>query len=333
MMKDDETATLVLDREFIACHVPPSAYLAAVEDAFRRLARRELDVPAVGHVPGVDGGFHIKAAVSRRAPRHAAIKVNGNFPDNDARRGLPTIHGFIALLDAECGRVLALMDSTEITARRTAATSALAAQRLARSDARRLALIGCGKQARHHLDAFEGIFPLTDVALFDRVAERAHELAAVAAAKGLAAAVATSPAAACAAADIIVTCTPSRTPLFAAHDVRAGTFIAAVGADNPDKQELSVDLLRRARVVPDILTQAIHMGDLHHAIAAGIMTAGQIHGELADVVAGMTPGRQTSDEIFVFDSTGAAITDLAAADVVYAQAQREGTAPRFRLNG
>src|SRR5262245_55304653 len=145
--------TLLLSGSYIAGLAGPAAYLAAVEAAFLALARGDLESPPVGHVPARDGTFHIKAAARRGPSARAVIKVNGNFPGNPARNGLPTIQGFIALLDAECGRVLALMDSAEITARRTAAASALAARLLARPQSTRIALIGCGRQARAHLEA------------------------------------------------------------------------------------------------------------------------------------------------------------------------------------
>jgi alanine dehydrogenase len=328
----DDSATLLLTREAIARSVPPGAYLAAVGNAFRRLGAGEVHTPAVGHLAGHDGAFHIKAAISEAAPRRAAVKINGNFPDNIARHGLPVIQGFIALLDGERGQLLALMDSIEITARRTAATSALAAQHLARKGSRRLALIGCGVQAHYHFEAFAELYRFDSVALYDCSPERAAELAQRVQDAGLLADVQTSARAASLDADIIVTSTPSRAAVLETDDVSAGAFIAAVGADSAGKQELAPALLRRARVVPDVLSQAVHMGDLQHALAAGVMTAADIHGELADVVCGRAPGRRFDDELFVFDSTGSAVADLAAAEIAYEIAYRDPATPRIRLN-
>jgi alanine dehydrogenase len=327
-----EVDTLVLTRADIVRLVEPQAYLEAVHEAFRRLGAGEIETPAVGKVPALDGAFHIKSAIGTRAPQRAVVKVNGNFPNNVARFGLPVIQGFIALLDGESGRVLALMDSMEITARRTAASSAVAARLLARSASERLALIGCGVQARHHLEILAALFPLRSVALFDRSISSARSLAEVASNRGLTVDIASSSAAGARGADIVVTTTPSRAALLDTEDVSVGCFVAAVGADSAGKQELSSGLLKRARVVPDVLAQAQFMGDLQHAFASAVMSPQDIHGELADVVIGRVPARKRDEEIFVFDSTGSAIADLAAAEAGYEAALREGAGLRLRLD-
>jgi ornithine cyclodeaminase/alanine dehydrogenase-like protein (mu-crystallin family) len=329
----DDTTTLVLTRDFIAARVPASAYVAAVRRAFEQLARGQLDVPPVAHARGFDGAFHIKSATALELPRRVAIKINGNFPDNRSRHGLPTIQGVIALFDAECGRLLALMDSVEVTAQRTAAASVVAAQLLANPQAQRLAFIGCGTQARYHLAAFLAAFPIRSVACHDIDMEAATRFAGDVAARGLDADVASSAHAAADQADIIVTCTASRVPVLGRDDVAPGCFIAAVGADDPRKHEIAPELLLAARVVPDVLAQACVMGDLHHAIAVGTMRAEDIHAELADIVSGRVAGRTRADQIFVFDSTGTAITDLAAANVIFDLAQADPAAPRFKLAG
>src|SRR4030095_247898 len=142
-------------------------YLAAMQTAFADLAAGRFEVPAVGHVPGVGGMFHIKAAQRAGSPALAVIKVNGNFPNNRVQHHLPTIQGFVALLDAERGCVLALLDSIEITARRTAAATALAAKYLAKPGSRSLAMIGCGVQARYHVEALLDVAPIEAVAFCD----------------------------------------------------------------------------------------------------------------------------------------------------------------------
>jgi ornithine cyclodeaminase/alanine dehydrogenase-like protein (mu-crystallin family) len=131
--------------------------------------------------------------------------------------------------------------------------------------------------------------------------------------------------------DVVVTCTPSRTPLLAAADVPAGCFVAGVGADSDDKHELAPDLLARGVVVADVLEQCARIGDLHHALAAGAMRRDDVHAELADVVSGRRPGRRSPDEVTVFDSTGTALEDVAAAMVVYERALAERRGMRFRL--
>jgi ornithine cyclodeaminase/alanine dehydrogenase-like protein (mu-crystallin family) len=326
--------TLVLSRAAIAGCVPPSAYIDVVEGAFRALSLGTLQSIAPAHVPGEGGAFHIKSAVATSGTRRAAIKINGNFPDNPRMSGLPTIQGCIVLVDTTNGRLLAIMDSIEITAQRTAAASAVAARHQARRDATTIAFVGCGVQAHCHLDSLLALreFDFRSVRLFDVDQACAARLGEHAVAHGLDATRAMSPGAACSEADVVVTCTPAQAPLVHAGDIRTGTFIAGIGADNAHKNEIAAELMARSRVVPDIAAQAAIMGDLRAAIAAGVMTAGAIHAELADIVAGLRPGRMNRDEVFIFDSTGTAIEDLVAANLVYERALEDPSVLRLNLN-
>jgi ornithine cyclodeaminase/alanine dehydrogenase-like protein (mu-crystallin family) len=124
--------------------------------------------------------------------------------------------------------------------------------------------------------------------------------------------------------DVIVTCTPSRVPVVGPDDVRPGTFVAAVGADHPEKQEIAPALLAASRIVVDVIEQAATMGDLHHALVAGVLTRADVHAELGAVVAGRKRGRCSREETIVFDSTGMALQDVAAAAAVYERAIQAG---------
>jgi ornithine cyclodeaminase/alanine dehydrogenase-like protein (mu-crystallin family) len=126
------------------------------------------------------------------------------------------------------------------------------------------------------------------------------------------------------ASDVCVTCTPSREPFLLREHVRAGTFVAAVGADSPDKQELDPGLMAASVVVVDVLDQCASIGELHHALNAGVVTRESVHAELADVVTGRKPGRRSAEEITIFDSTGTALEDVAAAAIVYEKAVAAG---------
>lgn len=329
-----EMCTLVLSRAYVAGNAHPIDYIRVVEAAFRALAGGDMQSLPVGHIPGEGGAFHVKAAVSGKSSRRAAIKINGNFPDNPRERGLPTIQGCIVLTDAEDGRLLALMDSIEITAQRTAAASAVAARYLARRDASTIAFVGCGTQARYHLRALLALdeFPIRAMRCFDIDRAGAEHLCLLGAAHGLDAIVTNSPGETCREADIVMTCTPADTPVVRPADVRPGTFIAAVGADSPAKCEIAPELMAAARVVPDITTQAATMGDLRTAIQSGSMGLSDVHAELAQVVAASRPGRVREDDIIVFDSTGTAIEDLAAAAMIYERARVDPAALRIGLN-
>lgn len=322
---------LLLSRSVISGLATTQDYLAAMQAAFADLAHGRFEVPHVAHVPGVGGMFHIKSAQRGGSPALAAIKVNGNFPENVVQRQLPTIQGFVALLDAECGCVLALMDSIEITARRTAAATALAAKYLAKPGSRTLAMVGCGVQACYHVEALLDVAAIESVAFCDPRDEAADAFAARMRQRGLQARRSSDPRAAVRNADIVVTVTTSTRPLLELADIGPGTFVAGVGADNPSKHELGPDLLKASRVIVDSLAQASTMGDLHHAIAAGAMRAADVHGELAQLAAGRAAGRANPDQRWLFDSTGLSIQDLAAAEMIYERARAAGGVPQIQL--
>ena len=328
------SSTLLLTRSDVAALLDLDTCISAVEEAFRLHGEGEATTGVLGiHVPG--GGFHIKAGTLRLSRLYFAAKTNANFPNNPAR-GLPTIQGVIVLADAEVGTPLALLDSMEITTLRTGAASAVAAKFLARADARTVGLIGCGNQGWVQLRALRRVRPLTAAHVYDRDRRRAEELARVLAPElNLTIDVATSAAAAARNRDIVVTCTSAREPILHVGDVAPGTFVAAVGADNPEKQEIAPALLAASRVVVDVLDQAATMGDLHHAIAAGVMTREDVAAELGQIVAGRAPkaARQSPDEVIVFDSTGMALQDVAAAAAVYERAQAAGRGTPVQLAG
>jgi ornithine cyclodeaminase/alanine dehydrogenase-like protein (mu-crystallin family) len=247
---------------------------------------------------------------------------------------LPTIQGIIAIVDGEDGRFLALMDSTEVTVTRTAAATAIAAKHLARRDATTLTLCGCGVQGRAHIRALAHVLPLRTVRLFDsdpaQIGRLAADLSSVAGlhvepVKDLAAAVRSS--------DVCVTCTSSRAPLLTREGLAPGLFVAAVGADSHDKQELAPDVLATSKLVVDHLEQCATIGDLHHALAAGVMSRDAVHADLPDLVAGRRPGRENDAEITVFDSTGVATEDAAAALLVYRKAVERGLGMSLDLGG
>lgn len=311
------SATRILGAVEIAALVGVDDYFLAARAAFAHLGNGTISNPEVGHLAGQGGTIHIKSAVLTVEPFTAAIKLNANFPGNPRENGLPTIQGVIVLFDSRNGRVLALLDSIEVTARRTAAASAVAARFLGRAAASRLALVGCGVQAAYHLEAFLAIFPVEEVRCFDHDLSAAQELAERAAAKGLRSFVADSCRAAALGADLVVTATTAREAFLGLDDILPGTFIAAVGADNPHKAEIKGELMAAARVIPDLRSQASSMGDSRAAVAAGAISLDDLEVELADLVLGRSLGRESDEEITIFDSTGTAALDLMAAQAIF----------------
>jgi alanine dehydrogenase len=313
---------MLLGRSDVDALLGIEACIAAVEAAFGALGRSEVPPPGVLGVHAAGGGFHIKAALfSSAAGRYFAAKTNANFPENPHRFGLPTIQGLVLLFDADSGRPLAVMDSIALTALRTAAATALAARHLARPDSRIVTICGCGAQAMAQLKALCAVLPLRRAHVVDTDAGRAQAFAVRAAADtGIAVETAADLRRAARASDVVVTCTPSRRALLGPADIAPGTFVAGVGADNPEKQELEPALLALGTLVVDVLDQCAVMGDLHHALESGALTRADVHADLGSIVAGRACGRRTADEVTIFDSTGMALQDAAAAAAVYEKA-------------
>ena len=236
------------------------------------------------------------------------------------------------LADAANGTPLAVMDSGSVTALRTGAATAVAAKFLARPDARTATIVGCGVQGEVQLAAITTILPLRRIMLVDIDHARAEELARRVAAKhGVRLEPTKNLRDALRDSDVCVTCTTSRRAFLEAEDISPGTFIAAVGADNPEKQELEPSLLASATLVVDVLHQCAEIGELHHALAAGVLTLERVHAELADVVVGRRPARTRPDEITIFDSSGTALQDVAAAVAVYEKARAAGRGTAVNL--
>ena len=311
----------VLTRGDIAALMSPADYVRAVEEGFRGYANGDVSILMPSHLSVEDGTFHVKSARLVQDRCYVAFKLNGNFPGNPLKRGLPTIQGVVVLCDGTDGTVLALLDSIEITLGRTAAATALAARYLAVGDCDTLTLCGCGAQGRAHLEALVDAMPIRRAFVWDVDPSKASAFARDASqALRLDVRVVDRLREATLQSRVIVTATTSRTPFLARDMVAPGSFVAAVGADNPDKSELRPELMAEASIVADLVVQTAAMGDLHHAIAAGVLTAGDVYCELADLIVGRKAGRTSPEQIFVFDSTGTAIQDVASAAAIWRRA-------------
>ena len=303
---------LVISRADIRQVMAPADWLDAAGQAFRAAAAGKAVAPPPLHLPVARGGFHAKAAWASLGGDFVAVKVNGNFPGNPAELGLPTVQGAVILADGGNGVILAILDSIEVTLRRTAAASALAAGLLARPESGTLLICGCGEQGRAHAEALREVLPIRSILLWDRDGEAAEAIA-----PSLGGTSVADLKAASLAADVIACCTSAREPYLDAAMVRPGAFIAAVGADNPDKSEIAPALMAAATIVTDSTAQCAAMGDLNHAIAAGAVMATDVRAELAELVAGTKPGRRSADETIIFDSTGTGLQDVAASALIY----------------
>jgi ornithine cyclodeaminase/alanine dehydrogenase-like protein (mu-crystallin family) len=311
---------LVLTEPEIRQLLTPAACIAAVERAFTAYAQGAAELPGVIHldIPGANGEIHIKAGYLHASPWYA-VKFASGFPGNPAL-GLPANGGIVVVFDARTGALAAiLLDNGYITDLRTAAAGAVAAKHLARESIGTVGVIGTGAQARLQVQLLAQVRAFHSVKVWGRRHDAAAACVADIAATGVHAVVAATLEEAVTDSDVVITVTASRAPLVRAVWVKQGALIIAVGSDGPGKRELEVDVLALAdRVVADSLPQCRRLGEIHHALEAGVLQESSIT-ELGQITAGQSPGRTTDAEIIVCDLTGVGVQDVAAAAVVMEQ--------------
>ena len=322
--------TLLLSRADIASLLDLGDYIEVVENVFRAYAKGETLSLGLLHVDTPNGEFHIKVGGLKDPRVYCGLKMNGGFFENQSRFGLPNIQGTIALYDGENGYPLAFMDSIEITINRTGATTAVAAKYLARPDSHTATICGCGNQGRVQLRYLKEVLPIEMAFAFDLQSGIAENYAEeMAEALGISVTPVDDLASAVGESDVCVTCTPSKEFFLQQEWVTPGAFVAAVGADSPGKQEIDPRLMASSTVVVDVREQCANVGELHHAIAAGLMDRDDVHAELGGVIAGQRPGRSRNDEITIFDATGTGLQDAAGAAAAYERAVARDTGSFF----
>jgi ornithine cyclodeaminase/alanine dehydrogenase-like protein (mu-crystallin family) len=306
----------VFSNEAVLAAVSPLEAIERVRDGFVRHASGEWQMPAKVYleVPP-NGDFR---AMPARGSGLAIVKWVSSFPGNPAR-GLPVVNGVICVSSEEDAQPLALIDTRAVTALRTGAVAAVAAQELARPDAASVGLIGCGLHgawAARCLAAAEygpGVCFDPDP---DRAGALAGELGWEAGSR--------EDALAC---DVVTCVTPGHEPVVHADDLRPGTHLSLLGADAAGKAEAEVEAVRRCVLFCDEWEQASHGGELHAAVEAGLVTRDDVT-ELGAVLTGAAPGRPADDAITLFDSTGLAIQDLAICRALVGDL---GSAPAVRI--
>jgi alanine dehydrogenase len=280
--------------------VSPGRAVEAVRAGFEAYARGDWTMPPKVYVPAYPAGDF--RAMPALGAGHALLKWVTSFPGNPAR-GLPTVTGLVLLSNASDGRLRAVLDAAAVTALRTGAAAVLAAETLGREDAQTAAVIGAGVNGRAVVRTFLACG--REVLVWDvddsRARAVADELGARAASRERALA-----------ADLLVTVTPGREIVLPRDSLRPGQHASLMGADGPGKAEIAVEELARVRVFCDDWEQASHNGDLVHAVESGVLRREAVT-ELGAVLVGSAPGRQSGNEVTVFDSTGLAIQDLAIA--------------------
>lgn len=312
----------VVPEAAVAGLITPEAAFAAVEATFAAMARGEAyNFPVVREALGEGRQYGFKSGLDR-AGAVLGVKAGGYFPGN-AAKGIINHQSTVFLFDPETGLPTAMVGGGLLTALRTAAASAISIDRLARRDAKVLGMVGAGHQAAFQLRAAARVRRFEKVIGWNYHPEMLPQLGAVAAELGLP--FEAVPLARMQEADAIVTITSSPAASLMSDHVRAGTHLACMGTDTKGKQEVEAVLLARARVFTDEVAQSVTIGEAQHAVATGLIGASDIT-PIGAVIAGMAAGRQSEEEITLFDGTGVGLQDLAVAAAVVKAAVARGVA-------
>ncbi len=322
---------ILTEADLRRCVKLDASVVDCVEGAFAALATKavvmppilRLDIPEhrgevdvkTAYVPGLDG---------------FALKVSPGFFDNP-KLGLSSLNGLMILFSAKTGLVEALLlDNGYLTDIRTAAAGAVAAKHLSRPDAATAAIFGAGVQARLQLQALTLVRPIRRARLWARDRARAEAAASeLSAVLGLSVTAEPDPQRACAEADIIVTTTPAEQPILMSDWIRPGQHVTAMGSDSEHKSEIEPALAARATYVADSLKQTRRLGELHHAIRAGLVPADKVFAELGQVIAGQVAGRRSAEDVTLCDLTGTGVQDTAIATLAHARAVAAGAGQGF----
>lgn len=309
------TSTYIIKRPQIKKVFGMRDYISAVEKAFKLYGEGKVQMPPKVYLSFTKGDLRCMPVYIPDL-NIAGVK---NVNVHPANKDLPTVMATITLIDPETGFPVAIMDGTTITKMRTGAAGAVASKYLSREDSKTAAFIGTGVQARTQLEGLLIVRPkISKINAYDVDKKSGENFAQhVKAEYSVDIELAASVEDAVAAADIITTTTPVRNPIVKAQYVREGTHINAIGADAPGKQELEIELLKRARVVIDNWEQSSHAGEINVAVSKKIISREDIYADIGEIVTGKKVTRDTSEMITIFDSTGLAIQDIYSACMIY----------------
>ena len=313
---------LIVPENLIAGLVTPDDAFAAIEACFAAMARDEAyNFPVIREALGEGRQYGFKSGLDR-AGGVMGVKAGGYFPGN-AAKGMINHQSSVFLFDPETGRPTAMVGGNLLTALRTAAASAISIDRLARKDAKVLGMVGAGHQAGFQLRAAAKVREFEKVIAWNYHPDMLPKLGEVAAELGLP--FEAVPLERMVEADVIVTITSSPAASLMSAHVSPGTHLACMGTDTKGKQEVEPALLARARVFTDEVAQSVSIGEAQHATAAGLIKPEDIN-PIGAVIAGLAEGRQSEDQITLFDGTGVGLQDLAVASAAVRIAEEQGKA-------
>jgi alanine dehydrogenase len=307
--------------------------IVAVEDAFRAFAEGRATMPAKTYLDFSQYSGDLRVMPAAIGSTYAGVKIVNSHAHNP-ERGLPAVMGTYLLVAQETGVPLAIIDATYLTAVRTGAASAVATKFMARQDSKSVGLVGSGVQAHFQLEAMFAVLDIKRVVAWapsndsERRSRFVDEMAARFPDLEISG---TDLIADAADSEVVCTTTPSHGPLVNDDMIKPGTHINAVGADGPGKQELEPALLKRSRIIVDEWEQASHGGEINVPFLGGELDKEDVTGSLPEVIAGRLKGRESDDQVTVFDSTGLAIEDIAVASLVYDRALDKNVGKRMEL--
>jgi ornithine cyclodeaminase/alanine dehydrogenase-like protein (mu-crystallin family) len=309
------------------------AAIDVVEAAFIADGRSEIETfSVISHrsMPA-NGTWIVKSGVIHSDGLETlGLKAGSYWPDIEKSQGISNHNATMMLVDVSNGRVSAILNANLITSLRTAAAGAISSRWLASKRATKIALVGAGDQANAQLEAHLALLQgINEIKVWSRTAAHADDFAARWSSKTLAVKTCTDPRSAVTGVDIVITTTPSREPLLMNGWVKAGAHICAIGSDALGKQELDAELVAACSVFVDKRIQSLTIGEMQQPIARKLVDESHILSELGEVCAGLHPGRRTSEEITLFDSSGVSFQDLAVAEYARGEAERCGLGQRL----
>ena len=308
------------------------AAIECVEQAFHALATKSVVMPPIMRLDIIEhsGEIDVKTAYVPGF-KSLAIKISTGYFDNP-KIGLPTSDALMVLFNTRTGIIEALLlENSYLTNVRTAAAGAIAAKYLSRADSRSVAILGAGAQADLQLEAVTLVRDIESATIWARDSAKAATLAARLSDRlNLPVSVSDSVQAATAEADIIVTTTPAHEPILLAEHIRPGQHITAMGSDAEHKNEIESSIVaEKTKYFCDRLSQVQALGELHHAIEQGMISANDSFTEIGQVIAQQAPGRMDIDEITLCDLTGTGIQDTAIATLAYRLCQQHQAGTLF----
>ena len=315
--------TLLLKKEEVRRLISMKEVIGTVEEAYKAFNSGQVDQPGyMGiHLPPPRGEIDFKAGYNKHDEMISMKASSGGFVDNPKAHGVPSGMGTILLFDARSCALICVMDGSLITGLRTGAAGAVSVKALARKNAKTVTSIGTGNQARMQIRAIREVMKIERIHAWDSNPDSLSSYKTdIESEFGIPVVAASSKREAVEQGDILVTTTRGKGSLVEAGWVKPGTHVVAIGTDQRGKQELDPEIFRNAKIVNDSIEQCIEKGETWHPLNGNIIGRHDIHAEIGEILLGRKPGRESADEVTIFDSTGMAIQDNTTSTRIYRNA-------------